>query len=802
MRILRMLPVGIGLLLGAGAAWTAETDQAAKAKQEAPAAPSTSDAKAAPAQSQERVGEAGVAERAKQLLEAARARLEQQQREAAAKEEQRQREAAEREAQRQRAAAEREGQRRRAGAERQRQIAERDEKRRRVEAERKREQLRLEAQRLAIELGREKLRQHVERTREAQRQLQVARERQLKALYNKGLAEYNRGNYTAAVELFQQMALIDPAHPLVKTAQQFIARADLKRFEQRLRASAEAPETHGAIVPDLEQQLVQKRIEHETEIKYAKNAVADRKYELAEKLLTAVLVQDPGNREAQQLLEQVKLAELDETKARTAQQIERDEKAMINDVLKAQVLPPLPPLHVGSVALRQGAPGVSAKLNEPVSFEFNDVALSDVLDFLGDTANVSIIPSPQLDLKTRRVTLKVDRLPLGYAIKYLAKSLSLAYRVEQDAILIATPEEFSNEPMQTQVFFLRNGLGPMALETSAVEPNPALAMESITKLIQDSTPQPPDSKFVVDERSGAIIVTNTADNLASIERLLSQLDTTPIQVLIEARFIELTATDLEHIGLETVLNNAVDLTKRVTAEDSHGPGNQIAKGAGFKFPAMARESEGLNLTLEGVLTGVQFESVLHLLEESKKTKTLSAPRVTTLNNQTALIRVVEEFNYPTRYEVSLVQFDINGDGDFDDAGETEFANVPQDLQKRDIGILLNVTPSVGRDLKTITLVLAPEVSAFSQFRDLGGGVSVPEFTSSKLTTSAVMRDGETVMLGGLMKDTTAKTVTKIPVLGDLPLVGPLFRQTEDSSTRKNLLICITARLLMPRGPTT
>jgi general secretion pathway protein D len=176
--------------------------------------------------------------------------------------------------------------------------------------------------------------------------------------------------------------------------------------------------------------------------------------------------------------------------------------------------------------------------------------------------------------------------------------------------------------------------------------------------------------------------------------------------------------------------------------------------------------------------------------------------VTTLNNQTATIRVVEEFNYPTRYEVSLIQFDINGDGDFDDAGETEFANVPQDLQKRDVGILLNVTPSVGRDLKTVTLVLAPEVSQFSQFRSLGGGVTVPEFTSSQLTTSILIEDGQTVILGGLMKDTTSETTTKVPVLGDLPLVGGLFRQKEESTSRKNLLIFITAHVLGPRGQTT
>ena len=202
------------------------------------------------------------------------------------------------------------------------------------------------------------------------------------------------------------------------------------------------------------------------------------------------------------------------------------------------------------------------------------------------------------------------------------------------------------------------------------------------------------------------------------------------------------------------------------------------------------------------MTGTQFEAVLHLLEEKKKSKTLSAPSVTTLNNRTATIKVVDEFRYPTRYEVSLVQFDINGDGDFDDAGETEFVNVPQDFQQRDVGILLNVTPSVGKDLQTITLVLVPEVSSFSQFRNLGGGVTVPEFTSSQLTTSVVINNGQTVVLGGLMNDATSETIAKIPVLGDLPLIGGLFRQTEESSTRKNLLIFITARVLAPRGETT
>jgi type II secretory pathway component GspD/PulD (secretin) len=444
---------------------------------------------------------------------------------------------------------------------------------------------------------------------------------------------------------------------------------------------------------------------------------------------------------------------------------------------------------------------MTEKLQQPISLDFTEVSLSDVVDFIADAANVSIIPSPQLDLKDRRVSLKVNALPLEQALKYLAKSQSLAYKITPDAVLLATAEEFANEPMETRVFFLRSGLGPFALETAAVERNPQLAMEPLKALIEQSVPQPPDSKLVIDERSGALIATNTSENLGLIERLLSQLDVTPVQVLIEARFVELTLTDLEQLGLETVLNADYGIAKKKVDGGGRAGSTIVGKDGGFKFTDLARQDEGVNLTLQGILTAMQFESVLHALEESKKTKTLSAPRVTTLNNQTALIRVVDEFNYPTRYEVSLIQFDINGDGDFDDAGETEFANVPQDLQKRDIGILLNVTPSVGRDVKTITLVLAPEVSQFSQFRDLGGGVTVPEFTSSQLTTSVVIEDGQTVVLGGLMKDTTSTQVSKLPVLGDLPLVGGMFKQSRETATRKNLLIFITARILAPRQTT-
>ncbi|MBI4354124.1 MAG: hypothetical protein HY595_02695 [Candidatus Omnitrophica bacterium] len=665
---------------------------------------------------------------------------------------------------------------------------------------------------LAEQFARQKARERVEQSREAQRQIQLARERQLKELYHRGLALYQQGRYAEAILVLQQMALVDPSHALVKSADRLITRAELKRYEEQARAVARAPVVKpegGAVVSQLEQLLVEKRIELETAMKYAKAAMHERQYDTATKLLTKILVQDPSDRDAQRLMEQVEEAKLTEEKDRLERRIVMDERQMIHDVIKAQVVPEAktvgfvpPPSPYGT------SEQFSAKLQQPISLDFSEVALGDVVDFVADGAGISIIPSPQLDLKNQLVSIKVKDLPLEQAIKYLAKSLSLSYRIEQDAVLLATKEEFENQAMETRVFFLRSGFSPATLEVSAVEQGSLIQMESIKDLITQTIPQPPDSKLVVDDRLGALIATNTGDNLQLTERLLSQLDVTPVQVLIEARVMELTVTDLEHLGLETVLTDGYDLTKRTDTRPNQATpagrtsGHQIASGGGFKFPALSREDEGVNLTLQGVMTAANFETVLHLLEETKKSKTLSAPRVTTLNNKAATIKVVDEFRYPTRYEVSLVQFDTNGDGDFDDAGETEFVNVPQDIQKRDVGILLNVTPSVGRDLKMMTLVLAPEVSSFSQFRDLGGGVTVPEFTSSQVTTSVVINDGETVVLGGLMKDTVSSTLTKVPFFGDLPLLGPLFRQQNETVTRKNLIIFITARIIGPRGSVT
>ncbi|NQU18769.1 secretin and TonB N-terminal domain-containing protein, partial [bacterium] len=445
---------------------------------------------------------------------------------------------------------------------------------------------------------------------------------------------------------------------------------------------------------------------------------------------------------------------------------------------------------------------IHRKMDIPVNMDFQDVDVVYVLDYLSETTGANVVMSSAVTKGKRTVSVKIKDMPLEDALKYVLKSASLTYRIDKNVIWIATPEEINNEQMETRVFTLKKGKGTYTEFSSPTTGGVGLGSAgnieeviTIKDIIEEALTWPSGSKIVLDERLAALIVTNTPYNLEIIEKILEKIDIEPIQVLIEARFLEITVTDLNELGIDWQLGSELPFDKTKVGM-VHG----IASGSGTSFTDTTRQTEGFNLTYQGVLTKPQFQVMLHALEETQKVKTLSAPRITTLDNQMATIKVVDEWIYPTRYEFQIVQFDLNGDGDFNDANETLYKNVPTDFVKRDVGILLRVVPSVGMEDDVITLTLIPEVSdGTAGYFSYSGDVSLPLFTSRNLTTSVVVNNGDTVVLGGLIKETESTVETKIPILGDLPWVGPFFRKDTSSITRKNLLIFVTASIISKSG---
>ncbi|MEI8311691.1 MAG: type II and III secretion system protein, partial [Verrucomicrobiota bacterium] len=232
------------------------------------------------------------------------------------------------------------------------------------------------------------------------------------------------------------------------------------------------------------------------------------------------------------------------------------------------------------------------------------------------------------------------------------------------------------------------------------------------------------------------------------------------------------------------------------------------------------------LALAGVFTNAQFQVVLRALNQSKGVDLVSAPKVTTKSGQRATIEIVREFRYPSDY--SLPQISATQGSTFTPVIPT----TPTSFVMKPTGITLEVEPTVGPDGYTIELVLAPRVVEFDGFINYGSPINAsvagiigftpppsplvilgpsttfvatqnvinqPVFSVREVTTQLSVYDGQTVVMGGLMREDVQKVQDKVPILGDIPLMGRLFRTSADQHVKRNLIMFVTANLLDPAG---
>ena len=197
--------------------------------------------------------------------------------------------------------------------------------------------------------------------------------------------------------------------------------------------------------------------------------------------------------------------------------------------------------------------------------------------------------------------------------------------------------------------------------------------------------------------------------------------------------------------------------------------------------------------------------IVHALDQNGNADVLSAPRVTTRSGVNATIEVVEEIIYPTEFETNISSLQRQNEGG--GSSESQFVTItPGSFETRETGVILNVLPTVGPDGYTIELVLAPEVAELVDWLDYGGtqdGIAYripqPVFASRNVQTSIVIWDGQTVVMGGLITERLLTINDKIPILGDIPLLGRFFQNKGESSEKRNLLIFVTARVVDPAG---
>ncbi len=465
---------------------------------------------------------------------------------------------------------------------------------------------------------------------------------------------------------------------------------------------------------------------------------------------------------------------------------------------------------------------MQAILQRPVSIHLENVALSEIVAQIGASENVNIVADGALDDKA--ITIHVENTPLSEVLEYIGRNLGVTFAVGQNIIWVTPGSATAGKvPLVTRIYRLRKGLLKDEIEGASESLG---IVQAVTRFV----PEVEGADILFDKKAHAVLVKNSRENLKLIEDIIEALDIRPPQVLIEARFISTGVTDLRELGVDWVLNSSIGVGNKgvvVNGGVQQANRSQINQGASIQYAPFPGSAEGMNLTYEGILTDPAFRAVIHALETTGKSRTLSVPRVTTINNHEATIRIGEDFRYYEEYD--LEEYDArvdDNDGGNDIVTRTRL--VPQGTPTlEELGYELVVTPSVGADLATINLRLIPQISQFLRWEYFAQGsdnndnntdntdgtdnpdnvvsdsesgiIKLPVFSRSLIDTEIQVRSGETVIMGGLIRSSTTKNRSGTPFLSWLPFIGQLFRHDNVDDTRNNLLIFVTATLISDEG---
>ena len=271
-----------------------------------------------------------------------------------------------------------------------------------------------------------------------------------------------------------------------------------------------------------------------------------------------------------------------------------------------------------------------------------------------------------------------------------------------------------------------------------------------------------------------LVLVGTAREVLRALELLRKVDVKQPQVIIEAKVLDVSEGSLKSLGLSwNILQsgsiNTLDRSaNRLPLPDSttNTPNQQ---GAGFNRDGQL----GLDFTI--VKKPIDFSVTLNALAEDRRNRLLASPRVATLDGRPATIFIGDEVNY-----VKLIQQTPQG------------ANVQTDTVQA--GIILRVLPRVHED-NSITLHIQPEVSVITGFLEVPGGGRLPQLARRNTDTTIRVGNGETVVIGGLIREADIKTIQKVPLLGDLPFLGYLFRRTNSNREKSEIIITLTVRVL-------
>ncbi|RKF21344.1 type IV pilus secretin PilQ [Alginatibacterium sediminis] len=390
---------------------------------------------------------------------------------------------------------------------------------------------------------------------------------------------------------------------------------------------------------------------------------------------------------------------------------------------------------------------------KPISLNFQNIPVRTVLQIIADFNKLNLVTT---DSVAGNITLRLDDVPWEQALDIILKVKGLDKRLENNILLVAPAAELAEQERQS----LENkqqvaDLSPLYSEYIQVNYAKASAMSALLSG-ESSSLLSERGTVTVDERTNTLLVKDTEASILAIKRMLSALDVAVEQVVIEARMVSVLDTNGLDLGVEWNFSST---------ETSNGNSGDFNVNLPIGSPAGS-------LALQiGSWAGGVLDLELTALEQVGQGEIIASPRITTANQQTAYIEQGSEIPY----------------NESSSSGATSVAFIKAVLS-------LEVTPQITPDGKLI-LDLKITQDSPGETVNTGTGTAIA-IETQRIETQVLVDNGETIVLGGIYQQTSINSVSKFPVLGDIPGVGALFRTTSESIEKRELLIFVTPKIIV------
>lgn len=421
---------------------------------------------------------------------------------------------------------------------------------------------------------------------------------------------------------------------------------------------------------------------------------------------------------------------------------------------------------------------------KPISLNFQDIPVRTVLQIIADFNNLNLVTT---DSVSGNITLRLDGVPWEQALDIILKVRGLDKRLDNNILLVAPADEIAAR--EKQQMESRNQVADLApLYTEYLQINYAKASEVAALLSSESTKLlSPRGAVSVDERTNVLVVKDTADVISNVKRMLDILDIPVKQVVIEARMVTIDDGFDEALGVRWGVTktdgHGNGTSGTIEGNDGSGNGNLNPDGSINTDMTRPDVADRLNVNLPvtnaaGTLAfqvarlanGTLLDLELSALEKESKAEIIASPRVTTANQKPALIEQGTEIPYV----------------------ESSSSGATSVTFKKAV-LSLKVTPQITPDNRVILdLTVTQDTKGETVPTGTGDAVSI---NAQSITTQVLVNNGETLVLGGIYQQTIKSDVSKVPLLGDIPGLGYLFKKTTSENKKRELLIFVTPRIV-------